>query len=61
MIPEIGIILALYIITRCASFINLKSNPIVVILSILTILITGIALIDFAIKGLSGFTMPAPR
>jgi len=57
MIPEIGLMVGAYIVTRMFSFIlrkdERKEPPFVVILSGLTILVTVIVVIDLLFRGVS--------
>lgn len=61
MIPEIGLMIGFYIITRMVSFIlrkgERKESSAVVILAVITILITVIVIFDLWIKGTQGINL----
>lgn len=50
MIPDIGIIIAAYVITRCVAMLT-KANPLARILAVLTILITLVCMLDLIAHG----------
>jgi hypothetical protein len=61
MIPEIGLMIGFYIITRMVSFILRKDerreNAAVVILAAITIMITVIVIVDLWTKGTQGINL----
>lgn len=57
MIPEIGLIIGLYIITRMVSFLlrtgDRKESVAVMVLAVINIIVTGFVIYDFFVTGAS--------
>ena len=51
MIPEIGIMVGAYIITRCVGLLG-SANPVAQILAVITVLIAGFIRYDLILSGL---------
>jgi hypothetical protein len=53
MIPEIGIMVGAYIITRCVGLLG-SANPVAQILAVLTVLVAGVVCFDLLGGGAAG-------
>ncbi len=53
MIPDIGITVAAYVITRCVEILGSKASVVVKGLAVLTILVTGLCAWDLLSHGLA--------